>query len=119
MLNVCKNALLTRLCSLCPLLKMTSPILALDEGGAGLSWRMGIQEETQFSATYADEKIVSDKMLAPTPFLSPPENESMQLIDIGANLMDPQFLGIYHEKQRHEPDLRLVLERAASQVVLK
>jgi len=83
---------------------MASSILALDEGGAGLSWRMGIQEETPFT---------------PTPFLSPPENESMQLIDIGANLMDPQFLGIYHEKQRHEPDLELVLERAVSQVVLK
>jgi TatD DNase family protein len=39
-------------------------------------------------------------------------NKSWPLIDIGSNLMDPMFLGIYNDKQKHEADLSLVLERA-------
>ena len=35
----------------------------------------------------------------------------MAMIDIGANLLDPMFRGIYREKQRHEDDFNLVLKR--------
>ncbi len=34
------------------------------------------------------------------------------LIDIGANLLDPMFEGIYHGSKKHAPDLQLVLHRA-------
>lgn len=33
-------------------------------------------------------------------------------LDIGANLVDDMFRGIYRGKQVHPPDLRAVLERA-------
>jgi TatD DNase family protein len=33
-------------------------------------------------------------------------------IDIGANLLDPMFQGIYREKALHAPDLPFVIERA-------
>jgi len=33
-------------------------------------------------------------------------------VDIGANLMDPMFQGIYRDKKRHEADLNLILQRA-------
>jgi len=55
--------------------------------------------------------------LEPTPFAAAPLDEPIGLIDIGANLLDPMFLGVYHEKQKHEADLQLVLERAAAQGV--
>lgn len=35
-----------------------------------------------------------------------------KLIDIGANLTDPQFSGIYHGRRKHEEDLDEVLQRA-------
>lgn len=35
-----------------------------------------------------------------------------ELVDIGANLLDPMFQGIYRDKQRHEGDLDAVLNRA-------
>lgn len=42
---------------------------------------------------------------------SPPK---LRFVDIGANLLDDRFIkGIYHEKQRHEPDFDLVIQRAA------
>jgi TatD DNase family protein len=53
---------------------------------------------------------------APTPFLSPPDDEPCSFIDIGANLLDPMFLGQYNGKQKHECDLDALLERAAEQV---
>jgi TatD DNase family protein len=34
--------------------------------------------------------------------------------DIGANLLDPMFSGVYNSKQKHEPDLDHVLFRAAT-----
>lgn len=34
-------------------------------------------------------------------------------IDIGANLLDPMFQGIYRDKVLHEPDLERVLRRAS------
>ena len=39
---------------------------------------------------------------------------SLPLIDIGSNLLDEKFGGFYNGKQRHEPDLHLVLERASA-----
>ncbi|KAI2805715.1 TatD DNase [Blomia tropicalis] len=35
-----------------------------------------------------------------------------KLIDIGANLTDPMFQGIYNGKQSHVPDLKIVIQRA-------
>jgi TatD DNase family protein len=35
-----------------------------------------------------------------------------ELVDIGANLMDPMFQGIYRDKQRHQSDLDAILTRA-------
>ena len=40
---------------------------------------------------------------------------SLRYADIGANLLDCRFTkGIYHDKQRHEPDFDQVVERAAN-----
>lgn len=35
-----------------------------------------------------------------------------KFIDIGANLTDPMYQGIYHESQKHQPDLDKVLKRS-------
>lgn len=43
----------------------------------------------------------------------------MKLIDIGANLTDPMFQGVYHGKQKHESDYNSVLERAVDAGVEK
>jgi TatD DNase family protein len=40
-------------------------------------------------------------------------SDTAMYIDIAANLTDDMFSGIYHGKPRHEPDLDLVLQRAA------
>lgn len=37
---------------------------------------------------------------------------TLRFADIGANLTDAQFQGIYHGKQRHDGDLELVISRA-------
>lgn len=44
---------------------------------------------------------------------------AMKYIDIGANLTDPMFRGIYGGTQKHTNDLNLVLERAWKQGVEK
>jgi TatD DNase family protein len=35
-----------------------------------------------------------------------------KLVDIGANLTDPMFRGVYNGSQKHSPDLNLVIDRA-------
>ena len=35
-----------------------------------------------------------------------------RFVEIAVNLGDPMFRGIYHEKQKHEDDLKFVLNRA-------
>lgn len=45
----------------------------------------------------------------------PPEAPALlPLFDIGANLLDPMFEGVYNGKRAHAPDLAAVLERAAA-----
>ena len=39
-------------------------------------------------------------------------SSSLSYIDAGANLLDSMYQGTYHSKQRHEPDLDIVLQRA-------
>ena len=41
------------------------------------------------------------------------------LVDIGANLLDPCFNGVYHGTKRHESDFMSVLSRAKAQQVSK
>ena len=44
---------------------------------------------------------------------------SCRFIEIGVNLMDEQYQGVYNNKQKHAPDLLQVLERAKSCGVMK
>ena len=39
-------------------------------------------------------------------------NQLYRFVDIGANLTDPVFNGIYHGKKAHEDDFSLVMQRA-------
>ncbi|OQS03089.1 deoxyribonuclease TATDN1 [Thraustotheca clavata] len=43
----------------------------------------------------------------------------VRLIDIGANLTDPMFVGNYRGKQKHESDLKLIVQRAFENNVKK
>lgn len=45
--------------------------------------------------------------------------KGLRFADIGANLTDAQFQGVYHGKQKHEPDLPAVLERSRDSGVAK
>jgi TatD DNase family protein len=42
------------------------------------------------------------------------EAAGMRLIDTCVNLHDEMFQGVYNEKQRHEPDWDLIVERAVA-----
>lgn len=107
-------------------------MLSFDEGCLALTWRLNTHTKSvasrvqstsrasplvaaSSSITSADVKATSR---APTPFLSPPDDEPCSFIDIGANLLDPMFLGQYNGKQKHECDLDALLERAAEQVYM-
>ncbi len=58
----------------------------------------------------------------PTPVAAPDHDsvfetavaglKDLSLCDIGANMLDEMFTGVYNEKEYHEADLELVLERA-------
>ncbi|KAH0574899.1 Deoxyribonuclease, TatD family [Spironucleus salmonicida] len=39
-------------------------------------------------------------------------------MDIGANLVDPQFQGIYHSKQKHQPDIQQVIQRSSCKKII-
>ena len=47
------------------------------------------------------------------------ENYSYPLCDIGANLCDEMYTGVYNDKKRHENDLHLVLARSRALNVTK
>eukprot|EP01080_Neovahlkampfia_damariscottae_P002684 gene2684-3880_t len=47
------------------------------------------------------------------------KNVSHKLIDIGANLTDPMFQGVYREKKYHDSDFDLMLKRSFSRGVQK
>eukprot|EP00577_Skeletonema_sp_RCC1716_P016374 CAMPEP_0113371828 /NCGR_PEP_ID=MMETSP0013_2-20120614/215_1 /TAXON_ID=2843 ORGANISM="Skeletonema costatum, Strain 1716" /NCGR_SAMPLE_ID=MMETSP0013_2 /ASSEMBLY_ACC=CAM_ASM_000158 /LENGTH=346 /DNA_ID=CAMNT_0000253691 /DNA_START=148 /DNA_END=1185 /DNA_ORIENTATION=+ /assembly_acc=CAM_ASM_000158 len=40
------------------------------------------------------------------------DKSKLQYIDAGANLLDSMYQGVYHGKERHEPDLDIILARA-------
>ncbi|KAK0088176.1 hypothetical protein PV325_012843 [Microctonus aethiopoides] len=44
--------------------------------------------------------------------LAPKMTNLRKFIDIGANLLDPMYQGIYHGSQKHQPDLDGVLQRS-------
>jgi Tat protein secretion system quality control protein TatD with DNase activity len=62
------------------------------------------------SARAAAQSSRSSSPAAATPAAAKPA----AFIDIGANLLDPMFLGEYRGKQAHPPDIDAVLSRAAS-----
>jgi len=45
--------------------------------------------------------------------------KQLRFIDIGANLTDSMYQGIYHGSKKHEPDLTSVLDRAFNNVGIK
>lgn len=71
--------------------------------------------------------IITDTSLAPlarppTPVLQQVKTLStsrLKYVDIGINLGDPVFQGIYHGKRAHESDLEDVIQRAAAAGCLK
>ena len=40
------------------------------------------------------------------------DSTKLEYIDAGANLLDSMYQGIYHGKERHDPDLDIILDRA-------
>lgn len=72
----------------------------------------------------ASMSTLSDAPLAPLARAIPQEvNPSslsrLKFVDIGVNLGDPVFQGIYHGKKAHESDLEDVIQRAAAAGCLK
>lgn len=72
-----------------------------------------------FRPHYRPHYHSSRSMTSTTTTSSNNNNDSdLSFIDIGANLLDDRFtLGVYRGTLRHEPDLDLIVERAASQGV--
>lgn len=59
------------------------------------------QAETQSTQAQALREMTADATA-----------QSITLVDIGANLLDPMFQGVYRDKARHSPDFSAVLCRA-------
>ncbi|OEH78056.1 family domain-containing protein [Cyclospora cayetanensis] len=55
-----------------------------------------------------------EELLLPPAGAAAPRASIMasRFVDIGANLCDPMYEGKYHDKQKHPPDIHLVLRRA-------
>lgn len=66
----------------------------------------------------ASRRVASPRAAAPMAAAAPPPAADtravLPLFDIGANLLDAMFDGMYNGKRAHEPDLAAVLERAAA-----
>jgi len=53
-----------------------------------------------------------NKIMTSSTITTTAATAKLQYIDAGANLLDSMYQGTYHGKQRHEPDLDIVLARA-------
>jgi len=72
---------------------------------------------------YASYKDLSNVKLSWTTFrsftMTTNSGSLFKFIDIGSNLSDPMYRGIYNGTQKHEPDLEIVLQRAKENHVEK
>lgn len=83
-------------------------MLEFDECSVALNISMASHQ----SAEAAEEGNIKVARVEGMTSNTPLDPTSACLIDIGANLLDPMFMGVYNGKQKHESDLSLVLERA-------
>ena len=76
---------------------------------------------------FSPANMVTDASLAPStrpPTAIPPQVNTLsdgrlEYVDIGVNLGDPVFQGMYHGKRAHESDLEDVIQRATAAGCLK
>ncbi|CAE7167734.1 Tatdn1, partial [Symbiodinium pilosum] len=87
----------------CKLLSIMAALALWDDLRHGLKCYTGPRNRVACSLARA---------AAPTPQTQFPVTMTHGLVDIGANLLDPMFKGVYREKSRHPADLSAVLFRA-------